>query len=109
MNFWQKLYKTFITNELNLNDQLAAVRSILANERTFLSYQRTALTLAAVGFSLIKFFDEFWSDVTGWAFIAFSFVTIILGIIRYRRMRDLIFNLETRLYDRLQYKEENQD
>ncbi|MCX7736286.1 MAG: DUF202 domain-containing protein [Candidatus Kapabacteria bacterium] len=109
MNFWQKLYKTFITNELNLNDQLAAVRSILANERTFLSYQRTALTLAAVGFSLIKFFDGLWSDITGWVFISFSIITIILGIIRYRRMRDLIFNLETRLIDRLHLKEDNID
>lgn len=100
MNFWEKLYKTFIKNELNLNDQLAAVRSILANERTFLSYQRTALTLAAVGFSLIKFFDGLWSSVIGWSFILFSIITIILGIMRYRRMRDLIFNLETRMFDR---------
>jgi putative membrane protein len=109
MNFWQKLYKTFITNELNLNDQLAALRSILANERTFLAYQRTALTLAAVGFSLIKFFDELWSDITGWTFLLIALITIILGIIRYRRMRDLIFNLETRLYDRLHAKEEIHD
>lgn len=109
MNFWQKLYKTFITNELNLNDQLAAVRSILANERTFLSYQRTALTLAALGFSLIKFFDGIWSDITGWVFLSFSIITIILGIIRYKRMRDLIFNLETRLIDRLHFKEDNID
>lgn len=109
MNFWQKLYKTFITNELNLNDQLATVRSILANERTFLSYQRTALTLAAVGFSLIKFFDSLWSDITGWIFLVFAVITIILGVLRYRRIRDLIYSLETRLYERLNAKEENPD
>lgn len=87
-------YKKFIEKGLSLADQLAAARSILANERTFLSYQRTALTLAVAGFSFIKFFVTPIYIILGWLFIPAAIITIILGTIRYIRMRDLIINLE---------------
>lgn len=90
------LYDLLIKHKLNLADQLAAVRSILANERTYLSYQRTALTLLAAGFTFIKFFDLIWIIVLGWVFLPASIVTIILGTYRYRKMRNLIYRLEIR-------------
>ena len=94
-NFITKnLYQKFIEKELPLNDQLAAARSILANERTFLSYQRTALTLLVAGFSFIKFFNLFWMELIGWIFVPSAVITIILGIFRYIKMRDLIRNIE---------------
>ena len=94
MEIAKNLYKRFIEKELPLNDQLAAARSILANERTFLSYQRTALTLAVAGFSFVKFFDSDLIIYVGWFFIPASVITVIIGILRYVKMRDLIRNLE---------------
>ena len=90
----KNLYSRFIEKKLPLNDQLAAARSILANERTFLSYQRTALALAVAGFSLIKFFDLVVLEIVGWVMIPAAAITIVLGVMRYIRMRDLIRNLE---------------
>ena len=94
MNFQKNLYKNFIEKELPLNDQLAAARSILANERTFLSYQRTAITLFIAGLSFVKFFDTHWIIIIGWVFMPSAIVTFFLGILRYIRMRDLIKNIE---------------
>lgn len=91
----KNLYQKFIEKELPLTDQLAAARSILANERTYLSYQRTSLTLAAAGFSFIKFFSDIkWIVIIGWIFLPISFITFILGTYRYIKMRDLIRNIE---------------
>ena len=88
-------YEKVIWRELPLSDQLAAVRSILANERTFLSYQRTALTLAVAGFSFIRFFDYDLIVFIGWIFLPAALITVILGVIRYLKMRDMISNLES--------------
>lgn len=98
----KNLYQRFIEKDLPLNDQLAAARSILANERTFLSYQRTALTLAVAGFSFIKFFGSFHMIVIGWIFLPSALITVILGIRRYVKMRDLIRNLEMESYKHCQ-------
>ncbi|MFH1049757.1 MAG: DUF202 domain-containing protein [bacterium] len=94
MNFQKNLYQKFIEKKLPLNDQLAAARSILANERTFLSYQRTAITLFIAGLSFVKFFDAHWIIIIGWIFMPVSIVTIFLGIFRYVRMSSLIKNIE---------------
>lgn len=94
MNFQKDLYKKFIERDLPLNDQLAAARSILANERTYLSYQRTAITLFVAGLSFVKFFDTTWIIFIGWIFMPVALVTIFLGTLRYIRMRDLIRNIE---------------
>lgn len=90
----KNLYQKFIEKQLPVTDQLAAARSILANERTYLSYQRTALTLAVAGFSFIKFFGQFWIIAIGWAFLPAAVITFFLGTIRYAKMRDLIRNIE---------------
>jgi putative membrane protein len=100
MNLWLKLYRKFLNQNLNLTDQLAAVRSILANERTFLSYQRTALTLGAAGFTFLEFFDELWIEIIGWIFLPAAIFTILIGILRYIRTRNLILNLEIKTSDK---------
>jgi putative membrane protein len=74
---------------------LAAVRSILANERTFLAYQRTALTQLALSATFIRFFDHPALTVVGWLLLPGSCLTIVLGVVRYRRMRDRIRGLES--------------
>jgi putative membrane protein len=98
----KNLYQKFIAKELELNDQLAAARSILANERTFLSYQRTGLALLAGGFSFIQFFGSAWIEIVGYIFIPSAVITFALGILRYIKMRDLIRNLEMETYDKHQ-------
>lgn len=80
---------------LNLRDHLAAARSVLANERTFLAYQRTALTQAALAATFLRFFDHPALTLAGWALIPASTVTMVLGAVRYRRMRARIRSLET--------------
>lgn len=80
--------------ERMVTDHLAAVRSILANERTFLAYQRTAVTTFAAGATFIKFFDHPVLEVLGWLLIPCSALTAGLGAVRYRRMRKRIDHLE---------------
>ena len=88
------LYEKLILKKLPLTDQLAVARSILANERTFLSFQRTAVTFVVSGFSFIKFFDLAWMEIVGWLLIPASLVTIILGTFRYMKMKKIILELE---------------
>ncbi len=92
--YTDELFKKFVEKELNLNDQLAAIRSILANERTFLAYQRTALATLVAGASIVQFFEIIIFIVLGWILIAASFITFFIGVIRYRRTRRNILQLE---------------
>jgi len=80
--------------QLILRDHLAIDRTVLANERTFLAYIRTALTLFVVGASLIKFFDSPTATVLGWIFIPIGLVVLAFGISRYRHMKALIHKAE---------------
>lgn len=80
-------YHDVAPDEMILRDHLAADRTALANERTFLSYVRTALTLAAVGGSLIKFFDALSWKVFGWLFVVLGLACLGIGITRYNQMR----------------------
>jgi putative membrane protein len=77
-----------------LTDHLAAIRSILANERTFLAYQRTAITTLAAAVTFIRFFDHTLVVALGWALIPCSGLTALLGAVRYRRMRRLLISLD---------------
>ncbi|MCX7908669.1 MAG: DUF202 domain-containing protein [Ignavibacteria bacterium] len=88
------LFKKFVEKELNLNDQLAAIRSILASERTFLAYQRTALATLVAGLTLLQFFNLFWFQLVGLILIPISLITVTIGFIRYRKTRRYIFQLE---------------
>lgn len=51
-------YRRFEQSELILRDELAIDRTRLANERTFLSYLRTALALAMVGGTLLHLYHD---------------------------------------------------
>jgi len=82
------------TARLNLREHLALVRSILSNERTFLAYQRTALTQLALAVTFIHFFDHPAFTIIGWLLIPISFLTIGLGVLRYRRIRALVRAME---------------
>jgi putative membrane protein len=77
-----------------LRECLAIERTIMANERTFLSYVRSALGLFIGGVSFIEFFESATMQVVGWVFIPLGIIAFTLGLIRYKRIRDLIRDAE---------------
>jgi len=79
---------------LDLREHLALVRSILSNERTFLAYQRTALTQLALAVTFIHFFDHPAFTIIGWLLVPAALLTIGLGVLRYRRIRALVRAME---------------
>jgi putative membrane protein len=80
-------YVKFRGHSLTLNDYLAIDRTVLANERTLLSYVRTALTMLVIGGTCIKFFDSIWIEIVGVTFLLGALATFIIGWRRYLRMR----------------------
>ena len=69
-------------------DNLALVRTDLANERTLLAYGRTALMVIATGVTVIKFFPESsLLQYLGWS-LAFLGGTIgLIGGVRFTRLQ----------------------
>jgi putative membrane protein len=76
-------YDQFLTTHLILRDQLAIDRTVLANERTFMSYCRTSLALIFSGAGSIRFFDMFYADVAGWFLIALGLIVAVIGSLRF--------------------------
>ncbi len=87
-------YTQFKREELILRDYLAADRTVLANERTLLSYIRTSLALAAAGGSLIHFLTSLIADIGGGLLLALAAGILGLGLQRFiwykRRLRNLL-------------------
>lgn len=83
-------YSEVSKDKLILRDQLALDRTVLANERTFLAYVRTALALFATGGFAIRFFDSVLLEAVGWIFIVLGVITVVIGHLRYRKVKRLI-------------------
>lgn len=79
----QGFYMQFKKEDLILRDYLAADRTVLANERTFMAYIRTSLALAAGGASLIHFFDPLVIKAGGVLLIALAILVLGWGIQRF--------------------------
>lgn len=79
--------------DLILRDRLAAARTELANERTFLAYVRTAMTLLVTGIFLAKFFDHTLAVLAGWASAPLGGLVLLLGVWRYRKMKAALARL----------------
>lgn len=80
-------YMQFKREELILRDYLAADRTVLANERTFMAFIRTAIALAAAGGSLIQFFDSVATTAGGVIFLILAVATLGWGLQRYFHYR----------------------
>jgi putative membrane protein len=77
--------------QLILRDVLAIDRTRLANERTLLSWIRTALMLLVSGVTLLKLFEGVLvMEVLGAVLIPAGILTAGLGVRRYLRTRALI-------------------
>lgn len=59
----------------------------LANERTFLAYMRTALTLFVAGVTFIKFFEIDLVVKTGGLFVFSGIGVFFVGLVRFLSMR----------------------
>lgn len=75
-------YKNRRKQELILRDHLALDRTVLANERTFLSYIRTALALVVVGATLLHFSQDSLLKVVAATAIFLGIITLVVGILR---------------------------
>jgi putative membrane protein len=81
--------------QLILRDHLALDRTRLANERTLLSYLRTALMLLVAGATAIKLVDISTSIlITGWIFLVLGITTGIIGVWRFLTMRQAINRID---------------
>jgi putative membrane protein len=79
-------YKRFSNSELILRDELAIDRTILANERTVLSYLRGSVSLIIAGVTFVHFIVPGTLHYIGISFIPIGLVAGIFGVCRYRRM-----------------------
>jgi putative membrane protein len=78
---------------LILRDELAVDRTILANERTLLSYVRLSITLIIAGISIVHFAMEKWFETVGFLCVPIGIGAGIYGWVRYRKMAEEIMEL----------------
>jgi putative membrane protein len=80
--------------DLTLRDYLAIDRTLLANERSFLAYIRTAITLLIAGISLIKFFNSNVVQSLGIICIAVAALILLRGFRRYKATQHIFEQLK---------------
>ena len=88
--------------QMILRDYLAVDRTMMANETSFMSYVRTALTLIAAGATLIKFFNEPTMQALGWAFIVIGGWLAIHGYSRFRQVDVILHKVKGETVHRAQ-------
>ncbi len=64
---------------MDFRDELAIQRTILANQRTLLSFFTASLAVAVAGVTLIKFFPGHWSHWMGLALLPCAAALFIYG------------------------------
>ncbi len=92
----EKPYKSYMQDHksLILRDYLAIDRTILANETSYMSYIRTALTLIAAGATLIKFFNSEYTQALGWAFVGIGGWLAFHGYRRYNKVDTIMHQVK---------------
>jgi len=82
------------------HDRDGLFRVTLANQRTFLAYLRTALTMFVAGVTFIRFFDSLLIEIIGWFFVPLGWATFFVGLYRYNALRVRMTKTRKTLYDR---------
>ncbi len=90
-------YAQFNTSELILRDHLAVDRTLLANERTLLSYLRSGVALFIAGISIIHFSNLGWFSAVGFLCLPCGVLTVLFGIQRFRKMNRAILVIRQEL------------
>lgn len=80
--------------QMILRDYLAVDRTMMANETSFMSYVRTALTLIAAGATLIKFFNEPTMQALGWGFVVVGGWLAFNGYNRFRKTDQILHKVK---------------
>ncbi len=79
---------------LDMREKLAAQRTILADERTFLAYIRTSVALSLAGGSIMHFFaTNFVLLALAWFLILISLALFAWGAYRYIMLQKLVVKL----------------
>ncbi len=79
-------YDRFSKGELILRDELAIDRTLLANERTVLSYLRGSVALIIAGLTFVHFIEFGMLRYIGISLIPMGLAIGAFGVNRYRRM-----------------------
>jgi putative membrane protein len=74
----------------SLNDQLAIERTIMANDRTLLSFIRTTLYLVVAGLTLTQFISEKYGGLLQVIFFVLAAFTLAMGLYKYRQQMSRI-------------------
>ena len=78
------MYTNTNPEQLTLRDHLARDRTVLANERTLLSYLRTAFGMLAGGVTLLKLFpDDRWLGCVGVGLLVAGTLVTAVGTWRF--------------------------
>jgi putative membrane protein len=91
--FKEDRYSKYCGEDLILRDELAIDRTVLANERTLLSYLRSAVPLVIAGITIVNFSDKGWFRAMGIACIPTGIITAVIGVARYRIMNRSIMHI----------------
>jgi len=83
-----------VNNVLNPVIQLSIARTILANERTLLSYLRGSVGCLLGGIGLIKFLDHPFYLLVGSLLLLVSVILFVLGVVRFRSTQQLVRNID---------------
>jgi putative membrane protein len=81
---------------LPLRDELAIDRTLLANERTLLSYLRFGVALALAGVTIIHFVHHGWFSAIGIACLPAGALCGIIGTARYVKVRRVLLALRAK-------------
>ena len=68
---------------MDLRDELAVTRTILANQRTLLTFVTASLALLITGLTLIRFFSGDVLYWIGWVFLPSSVIVLFCGFRNY--------------------------
>ena len=106
-SFYDKLTETenSLVKEMILRDHLAVDRTIMANERSLLSYVRTMLASIAGGITIIKLFGADQDmKILGIVLIMFGITSLIVGICRYKTYNTKLGNVKIPNYNESRVK-----
>lgn len=82
----RNLFTHFDTTEEIQSSQLAIEHTVLDNEQTLLSYLWSGAALVIIGISILGISNKGWFADTGFVCIPSGLVTILFGILRFRKM-----------------------
>lgn len=74
----------------DIRHSLAIDRTVLANERTLLSYTRTSLTLLVPGVSFLHFTQDVTMHIVAWLFMPLGLFTFFFGYYRFFKKKAVI-------------------